>query len=418
MKKDLLLTFFTESIVLISGLLVYKFAANLVGKDAFSQYALCRRTVSLILPALTMGLTVGIPRYIAYASSNSRYQHRDNYFLAGISILFTSVLIFTGILNIFKSSFALLLFANAEYDNFIFPVSLMLIGLTLHAACYSYYRGRLFMVRANILQLLNSGVIPLIVFIFQPDIISVLSVTGLCWIVTSATALLLVFRNLEWHNTKSLISCAKELFTYGIQRVPGDFGMAALISLPAIITAHISGIKEAGYVAFGTTILNMTGAIFAPLGLVFLPKASQLIAGKNMSKLKDYIRKLALLTFLLTLAGLVSFEIFANVIIKIYLGETFGELVLVARIIMSGCLAYTFYVSMRSILDAFYVKSVNTINILVSLTIMLTAFVLVYVLNGDHIALVFSFVAALYALGFFTLYEIFKLLKNRHNYER
>lgn len=411
MKKDLLLTFFTEFIVLISGLLVYKFAANLVGKDAFSQYALCRRTISLILPALIMGLTVGIPRYIAYASSNSRYQHRDNYFLAGIFVLFTSVLFFTVILNIFKTSFALLLFANAEYDNFIFPVSLMLIGLTLHAACYSYYRGRLFMARANILQLLNSGVIPVIVFIFQSDIISILSFTGLCWIVTSAAALLLIFRNLEWHDTKSLISCAKELFTYGIQRVPGDFGMAALISLPAIITAHISGIKEAGYVAFGTTILNMTGAIFAPLGLVFLPKASQLIAAKNMSKLKNYIRKLALLTFLLTLAGLVSFEIFADFIINIYLGETFSELVLIARIIMLGCLAYTFYVSMRSILDAYYTRSVNTFNIIIALIFFLVASGCVNLLNVNYIALITIFVIALYILGIFTLLQIRKLLK-------
>jgi len=106
MKKDLLLTFFAEFVILISGLLVYKFAANLVGKDAFSQYALCRRAIAFTFPALIMGLGVGIPRYIAYASTNSEYQHPDRYFLAGISVIFTSVIFCTLLLNLFKAYFA------------------------------------------------------------------------------------------------------------------------------------------------------------------------------------------------------------------------------------------------------------------------------------------------------------------------
>jgi O-antigen/teichoic acid export membrane protein len=58
----------------------------------------------------------------------------------------------------------------------------------------------------------------------------------------------------------------------------------------------------------------MTGSFFAPLGLVLLPKSSQLIASQNMGKLKKYIVKLASLTVLLTLGGLIFFEIFAVVL--------------------------------------------------------------------------------------------------------
>lgn len=414
MKKDLILTFFAESIVLISGLLVYKLAANLVGKDAFSQYALCRRTVSFILPALLMGLTVGIPRYIAFASSNSEHQHPDKYFLAGIAVLFINLVFFTGLLNIFKVHFAFLFFGNSAYANLIFPISLMIIGLTLHAACYSYYRGSLLMVKANLLQILNSGVIPVLVFICQADIVHILSFTGLFWIITSTIALIIICRNLGWHRVASLLPCAKELLEYGIQRVPGDFGMAALISLPAIITAHIAGVKEAGYVAFGTTILNMTGALFTPFGLVLLPKASQLIAGKDMDKLKEYILKLAKLTLLLTLAGLIVFEIFADAIINIYLGNTFNDLIVNARIIMLGCLAYTFHVSMRSILDAYYIKAVNTLNMIIALTFFITASGLIYVVNRGYVALICCFVIAVYLLGLLTLLDIRKLLRVRY----
>lgn len=411
MKKDLLLTFVAESIILVSGLLVYKFAANLVGYDAFSQYALCRRTVSFIFPTLVMGLSVGIPRYIAYASSNTGYQHPDKYFLAGISVLFTNMLLFTLFLNLFKNHFAFFFFGNSDYAGLVPPISLMIIGLTLHTSCYSYYRGKLLMGRANTLQIINSGIIPVVAFLSQTDLVRILSFTGLFWTFTSMIALILVCKNLKWDKNASLFPCIKELLSYGIQRVPGDFGMAALISLPAIITAHITGIKEAGYVAFGITILHMTGSLFAPFGLVLLPKASQLIARKDIGKLKEYIIKLASLTLLLTLAGLIIFEIFADRIIKIYLGEAFTDLVVIARIIMLGCLAYTLYVSMRSILDAYYFKAINTLNIIISLAFFLAASLLVYVLNGSHIALIIVFVASMYVLGFLTLFEIWKLLK-------
>ncbi|HQE66780.1 MAG TPA: hypothetical protein PLE05_08090 [Bacillota bacterium] len=411
MKKDLLLTFFTESIVLISGLIVYKFAANLVGKDAFSQYALCRRTVSFFLPALLMGLTVGMPRYIAYANHNSENKQPDYYFVAGISVLFINVFFFTGLLNIFSGQFAFLFFGNAEYYNLIFPISLMLIGLVLHSACYSYYRGKLLMVRANILQIINSGIIPILVFMCQADIIRILSVTGLSWVITSAIALILICKNLDWNKTLSLLPCGKELLKYGLQRVPGDFGMAALISLPAIMVAHMAGIKEAGYVAFGTTILNMTGALFAPFGLVLLPKASQLIASNNVAQLKEYILKLASFTFFLTAFGLIVFQVFADFIIKVYLGESFSELIVIARIFMLGSLATSFYVSMRSILDAYYTKAVNTINIIIALLFFLISTGFMYVLNGTYIALVGGFVAALYVLGALTFREIYKLMR-------
>jgi O-antigen/teichoic acid export membrane protein len=265
--------------------------------------------------------------------------------------------------------------------------------------------------RANTLQIINSGIIPVLAFFIQSDIIHILSFTGLLWIVTSASALIMILKNIKWDKNILLFSCIKELLSYGIQRVPGDFGMAALISLPAIITAHFAGIKEAGYVAFGTTILNMTGAVFAPFGLVFLPKASQLISGKDIGKLKEYIKKLATLTLLLTFAGLIIFEIFADEIIKIYLGKGFSDLVVIARIIMLGCLAYTFYVSMRSIIDAYYFKAVNTFNIIIALTFFLTSSLIIYLLNWSYIALVSAFVLSLQALGVLTLFDIRKLLK-------
>jgi len=411
MKKDLVITFLSEFIILISGLLVYKFAANLFGENVFSQYALCKRTVALILPALTIGLGVGIPRYIAFASSSSDYKHPDTYFIGGFTVLLVCAIFITLLLNLFKAQLSFLLFGDPEYKELIFPSNLMIVGLILHHICYSYYRGKLQMVKANTLQLINYGIIPVVVFIGQDDIIKILSFNGLFWIISSIIVFIFIAKKVEWTKSFSILPCIKELLNYGVRRVPGDFGLAAILSIPAIITAHVAGIEEAGYVAFGTSILNMAGAVFYPVGLIFLPKASQLISSKNMDKLKVYISRLGYTTIILTLSGLIIFEIFAEQIINIYLGKTLDELTIISRIVMIGCLSYTYYVSMRSILDAYYIRSVNTKNIIIALLSFLTVAFFIYVLNRNYMFIVITLVGALYVLGSLTFYDIFKLVR-------
>lgn len=410
MKKDFIITFTTEFFALLSGILVYKLAAILLGKDGFSEYALSRRTVSLILPALLIGMGVGIPRYIAYSSVSSKNSSSDLYFSAGFLILITIAFVFMFITNMFKGAFAFIFFGKSEYSNLIFPISIMLFGLILHTACYGYFRGRLMMIKANFLQFINMCIIPLIAFIIGKNTEKVLLTCGIFWLLVSFIFFLGIKDSLSYKSCE-IYSHGKELLFYGLQRVPGDFAMAGLLSLPSIFTAHISGVKEAGYVAFGTTILNMSGAAFAPIGLILLPKASQLVANKDVKHLKYYVGKVLKITFYLTILGVIFFEIFAKEIITLYLGKVSEDLVFVARIIIIGSLAYTIYVSMRSILDAYYVKSINTRNIIISFLTFLIFSGTLLLFKLNYIYLIFSFVLALFLLGGLTLLEIRKVLE-------
>ena len=413
MKKDFIITFATEFIVLISGIVVYKLAVSYLGKEGFSEYALSRRTVSLIQPALIMGLGVGIPRYIASATT-AHPQKSDTYFVGGISILIFVVLTSTAILNIFKDRFAFLLFGSSNYTYFIFPISLMLIGLILHVSCYSYFRGSLLMLKANLLQMINIESVPLFAFTMGKTTEQILEITGVSWMLISGLFLFLIMKNLKWER-KNVLPCTKELIAYGLQRVPGDFGLAALLTLPATFTAHMAGIKEAGNVAFGISLFNMAGSVFAPIGLIFLPKASQIISTKDYKLLKYYIFKLLKITLLLTTTGIVFFEVFADEIITLYLGEGFSDIVLITRIIMISAIAYTVYVSMRSILDAYYVKAVNTINIIFSLILFLLFSGVMVLFSMGYIYIIPCFILAIFSLGGLTLFEIKKILQRENH---
>jgi O-antigen/teichoic acid export membrane protein len=408
MKKDDILTFITEITILGNGLLVYRLAANILGKEGFSEYALVRRTISFLLPALILGMGVAIPRYIGYSYSN--FKKANTYFIAGFIILFFIILIFSLLINLFQKNFAFLFFGDSKYYYLVFPINIMLIGLIFHSLCYGYFRGNLSMIKANFLQLINMGIVPFLVFFLKDNLKEIILLNGLIIILVSFIFLTMILKNITFERNE-IYTNLKELIAYGIQRVPGDFGLSGLFSLPSTITAHISGIAIAGYVAFGTSLLNMVGAGFAPLGLILLPRASQLVANKDFKILKTYIIKILKITFILTVLGIAFFEIFADKIILIYLGTLNYDLLIITRIIIIASIGYTIYVAMRSIIDAYYVKAINTKNIFISLMFFLTVSFGTILVKNSYIFIVINFVVSIILLGILTLIEVKKVLK-------
>ena len=412
MKKDYILTFLTEFIILGSGIWVYRLASQLLGKDGFSEYALIRRTISFLFPILSLGLGVAIPRYIGHNFLNSKKS--NTYFIAGFVILFPIIITFSLLINLFQKNFAFLFFRNSKYYYFILPINVMLLGLIFHMLCYSYFRGNLLMVKANILQFINMGIIPPLAFFIKKSLQKIILLNGLFIIIISCVFSIFIMKTLTF-NKEEIFSSLKELINYGIQRIPGDFGLSALLSLPSIFAVHISGVRTAGYVAFGSSMVNMVGSIFAPLYLILLPQASQLIASKNFRRLKYYILKILKITIIITFLGVVFFEILADKIIGLYLGNSFADLVLITRIMMGAGLYYPFYVVMRSIIDAYYVKAINTLNISCSLFLFLFFSWIGVVFNKTYIYLIVLFDISIFLLVTLTLIEIWKLIKKHES---
>lgn len=412
MKKDYIITFIAEFFILISSILVYKLAANFLGKDGFSEYALSRRAISFIQPVLLVGLGVGIPRFIAYADASLSDKNSDSYFISGLTIASVITFIFMFFVNLFKNQFAFIFFGNHLYGYLVFPMSLMIFGLVFHSICYSYFRGKLMMIRANFIQMINIGIIPIFIFLFFGKTVSqVLIFTGIIWSFTSLVFIISILSHIKFEKINMLISCTKELLVYGIQRVPGDLGLAAFLLLPATITAHVEGVRKAGYVAFGVSLLNMISSVFAPISLIFLPQSSHLIANEKISLLKHYTFLILKISLGLTSVGLIIFEIFANQIIKIYLGNAFSEIVVIGRIILIGSLGYVIYIVMRSIIDAYYVKAINSKNILISFLIYLILALLVLLTIRSYLYLTISFVIALFILGGLTLWDVKRIFR-------
>lgn len=400
-------TLFTESAILASQLIAYRLAASYLGKAGFSEYALARRTISLLQPATLLGLNVALPRYIAFYAARRPGQAPDNYFASGLLIVAGALAACLTLLNLLKGSAAFLFFGSAQYRSLIPAVAVFLLGLALDMACEGYFRGGLQMGKANVLRFINLGLLPVIIFpLLGTSAEGVLTAIGAAIGTTSAVALLFTGFG---SNVTRLLGRARELLVYGLGRVPGDLMQLAFISLPAILIAHLQGVVTAGLVAFGISVMVMLCSLFPPISSVLLPEASQMISRGDLASLKRRVTQVLVAALGIVTLSVVTLEVFARPVFRLYLGRSFDDAAGIVRMIILGALPYAIYLGLRSVIDAFSVAPINSKNMLISLVVFLLGSAAVYLKLAPPAFILAAFVAALYVLGVLTLFEIKKI---------
>jgi O-antigen/teichoic acid export membrane protein len=406
--KEYAPTFLAEGAGVVSQIIAYKLAAHYLGKQGFSEYAVARRAISTIYPVGLLGMGVALPRFIAISAREDEACLRDRFFGATLWCVGLSVLIIVGLLNLMPLKFSYLIYGSGSYRSLAFPISTIIAGLSLHALAYGYFRGQLQMTRANALQLVNFGVVPLVVLLWGTrSAEGVLEEIGLLSIVVSVVGLLFT----PWYKfTSNCAAEAKILLRYGIPRVPGDFALMALLGLPSFVIAHRSGVIEGGYVAFAISILVMIGAGFAPVGLVLLPRASNLIARGAREELARHISLIFRFSLFISAFLTISLEVSAGPLLRSYLGRDFAEVVKVFRIVVLGAVPYAAYSALRCVIDAKYARAVNTLNSLIALGVLVACSALLFAIHDTSvIRLILPLPISLLVLGILTWREARKI---------
>ncbi|MCC7303162.1 MAG: hypothetical protein IT233_11015 [Bacteroidia bacterium] len=412
---DYTITFFTEFLVLAAGVLVYRLAATMLGESGFSEYAVVRRSISFIQPVVMLGVGVGLPRYVAYAMEGKAGASPGDYLKASFRITLLTTILFVVIALLFKDFLAQLFFGNEAYSGLILPLCVCISGLVLHSLVYSFFRGRIKMIAANLIQAFNLGIVPLAAFYFAQSVTDVLLFTGIAWFITGGMvfiAQLLISGGGAYGSGKG---AGKELFSYGIRRVPGDMLLMALLSFPAFLAANSydDSLEIAGQVAFAMSLLNMAGAAFAPVCLILLPQTSRILASSDFPQLKRIFRQLTFLTLALCGCGILVTVPFMDILLRWYLGEAAPELVSICRLVLFASIGYCLYISLRSILDAFYFKAVNSANILIAFLFFLAGAVWSWYSDAGLRTLLFVFVFSLSLLGLLTWWRVWSLIREK-----
>ena len=410
--KDISQTFITETIVLAGFIFIYRLIAKNFGPEGVGEYSLIRRVVSFIQPLLILGLGIGLPRYIAMSKDKDR---RISYIKAGFLVITVFTSLFLIVINLFRTYFARTFFGNIAYTDLVLPFSFLLMGLISHILIYSYFRGRLFVKTFNSLQVINLSLIPIIILIFFKNItISklIILVGGNTFVITFLFSLPFIKDLFAPLKKLQLKNSLKELFRYSLPRVPGDFALAGLFSLGPIFASHFTPIEEVGYLSVSQSLLIGMCGMVAPIGIILLPKVSLLIAQGEQETIRKNLDLFIAALFQCSIFVRAQLIIFTESIIKCWLGPEFFGAIPIMRIALLSTIFYTFYIGMRTILDATKVKPLNTINISISLgAFLLIAGMLLFIFKffTPVISLSIAFSSGLMFLGILTYISLRKL---------
>ena len=368
------LTVGVELLVAASAFLVLRLAAREFGPQGFGEFVAARRGLALIQLPLLMGLGIALPRFAALHGSrdaDTETAHRHGF--AGLLLgLLPSLTAATAIL-LAPGPAARLLFEDRALVTLSAPVALGLLGVSANTLSTAALRGHFALGYANLLQLAVMAVLPVVVFATKPagaaqalwlqGLIATL-IAGLAWCALLYRAIRGGGLRHGWPSGE-----ARQLLRYGISRIPGEFALAALFSLPTLILIRSRGVAAAGQLSFALSVVTLFATAFAPIGLVLLPAASRLAGQGDHAGLRRLARRLALFGLPLAAVGVIVAWPLARWFTIWYLGPAFEEAVPLVRLGLLGVVPYVVYILFRNLLDAMDVRPINSRNLLVALVL-------------------------------------------------
>jgi O-antigen/teichoic acid export membrane protein len=345
-----------------------------MGAVAVGEYLLLRRVASWLSSGMQLGLGVALPRYVARAV-DQRGMKQLGYLASALICLLGVAGVLGGILFVGRNLFAGWLFGSPERANLIVPLIWMLLGLAAVAGIYGFHRGRLAMLLANAMQVINFAVIPIAsvaLFYRTRPVAFIVLVNGVTMFLASLLFLLPVSGDFSFARLPKLRPLARELLRYGVARVPGEFAGNALFALGPVLAAHYLPISEVYRLLLGVGLLMAISLSVTPFSVVLLSKVSMMIARNQMEELSRCLEKFAGGILELSVFICVQVVVFAGVLIRAWMGPEYVGGTEVIQITLLSVPFFLSFVAIRSAVDAATVVAHNAHNGYLALAVFLS----------------------------------------------
>jgi O-antigen/teichoic acid export membrane protein len=368
MARDVGLTALTTGALLIATPLIVALFGRILGAAALGEYLIVRRTGTWGYNCAELGLSIAVPRYVAMVPP-SRVEERARY----LTVALGACLLATACIALFVISaqrlFARLLFDDPQRIYLIAPLVLILTALVFHSLVYGYYRGCLDMVRANLLQLINMALVPVVAVLVLCSFKSVsliVNVMAVGMIACTSVFTVSIIRQARRAGFSQIAACAGELVRFGFPRAAGGIARSGMLAAVAVFAAHYVSMTRVSYLLLGISLLMVMEAAISPLGVVMLSKATRMLSDHRKAEIQCALRYLILAVFELSLMAVVQLEIFADSAIRIWVGAPFLAATGVIRLVLLSAPFDLIYVAAASFIDAAAVTAYNTRNVLIS----------------------------------------------------
>lgn len=407
--KDVAFTTITSIVTIFSIIIVTRFLAQGLGSEGFGAYSLTRRILAVICPFVTLQMGIALARYVAISKDDySKY----SYLLSAVilSIVPTCLVLIIGLL--FTKEFTLVIFNNAFYSSLFVATLFMVFGYSFYIVLYAFYRGLGQMGKANLWQLASAALCPILiscVYSKSGEVDLIVFLMGIGFFISFIPLAFYIFK--IFYQDKQIIKIRvhiKELFLYGLPRVPSGITSAGIFSIGPFLAPYFGSLKDAGYLVVGQSLIRIIEGGLVAFGLVILPKAAQLFAEGKNEFLKERIIDIITFTFHIGLFLTLHFFLFADKIVLVWLGEKYLEAVPLMRILLFTIIPYLIYVMFYSVIDAIEKKAINTYNLYIAFTITLSISFILAKLGFGVIGLAIGMATGFLTIGFLTVCYLWK----------
>jgi len=407
--RNIGLTGVTSVVTSVAAMIVISLVGRILGPVLLGEYLLVRRIASWLQAVVVLPSGIALPRYVA-ASVNKPASTRQTYFLGAIVTACGLALLLTAILVPWKDAVSRVIFGSAEMAPLALPLGLLLVGLAAHGAAFGYYQGTLSMGRACTAQLLNLAIIPVLAVVLlshEHSIPRIIEATGISMLGCAFLFSAPILRGMVLAGAaRRTLEHVPELLSFGLSRTWGDFGLQALLSLPAVIATHYLPMKSVSYLLLGGSFLALVAAATLPLGIILLSQVTRSLAQQSAAQLTNRLAHFVDGLIESSIFVALQMLVFAGVIVRLWVGPSFADATRVVQLLILAVPFYFVYGGLRSVVDAAAIKAYNTRNILISLTVFAAAVGIVrFGIARDHLleGLAFTVVIAMAVLCWLTL---------------
>ena len=368
--RDLGVTVLAQAAVAFGGLWLARLLAIRTGTDGFASYSLVKQAVNVFFPIVTVGLVGGLPRYLALPA-RERDPAPEGYLAAAVLICGAATAVAAGLALALPHLTARVFFGSPDETQLVAPFAGLLGATSAFYVAFGWFRGRVRMRAAALIQVAGFAVVPPGVVLALPgrpvdELIAWMA--ALLGAVSVAAVAAPLIRAVRARRRVRAGAAAGTLFHYGHRRVPGEMAQLGLFAFVPPLAAHVGSVTDVAYLSAGQQVLSVLSIAVLPVGLVMLPSLTRVWA-TDREAATGHVARLSAMAVQLALFASLQTLLYADIAVRAWLGPGFDDAGDVVRVTVSPAALFVVYLMLRSVLDAVAVVSYNSRNNLVALAV-------------------------------------------------
>jgi O-antigen/teichoic acid export membrane protein len=358
-RIDYAVTYLSQAVVAVAVLLSFRLVKSNFAEMGLEEFSVMRRSISFVLPVLSLGLGIALTRTIAL-----RLAARDRESLAGELMAATAVtvvvsLLLTILIVVARRPVASLLWGAGSRTSLSLALIPPLWGTLLHMVAYAFLRGQTRSIRAALLNVCNLGLLPLCAVVSSDTIEAGFVQCGILSAVVAGSTIILSLAGRPLPSQAELSEKARRMLEYGAPRLPGDLALAAIFFLPVFATTQIFGLSAGGHVAYALSLVTLMQMLVSPFSTLLLPQASRLLGQGNYAAVRACATRAMAFATIVSGCAAAAVILAADPLLRIHLGQVDPELIATVRLTILASVPFNLYVALRSIVDAASERALN-----------------------------------------------------------